>query len=126
MAESELGFENYFGAALFTCGIVWIWDYISSIFFPGQAAINLTILSASIYLEAGFIGAFGLTRKRLQNQVNIGLRAGISAFLLNLVFRTILFEINEALYGLIIYLIFLIVGGVLGGFFAKKITENKK
>jgi hypothetical protein len=126
MAESELGFESYFGAALFTCGIVWIWDYISSIFFPSQAALNLTLLSSFIYLEASFIGAYGLTRKRSQNQVNIGLRAGISAFILNLVFRTIVFEINEALFGLIIYLIFLIIGGILGGLFAKKITENKR
>jgi len=121
---SELGFESYFGAALFTCGIIWVWDYIASIFFPGQTALNLTLLSAFIYLEASFIGAYGLTRKRPQNQVNIGLRAGIAAFLVNLVFRLIVFDIGEALWGLIIYLIFLIIGGALGGLFAKKINSK--
>ena len=121
---SELGFESYFGAALFTCGIIWVWDYIASIFFPGQTALNLTLLSAFIYLEASFIGAYGLTRKRPQNQVNIGLREGIAAFLVNLVFRLIVFDIGEALWGLIIYLIFLIIGGALGGLFAKKINSK--
>jgi hypothetical protein len=123
---SEPGFEEYFGAALFTCGIVWLWDYIASIFFPGQAALNLTILSSFIFLEASFIGAYGLTRKKLQNQVKIGLKVGISAFVVNLIFRTIVFEINEALWGLVIYLVFLIIGGVLGGLFAKRLSENKK
>jgi hypothetical protein len=126
MTVSEPGFESYFGAALFTCGIIWVWEYLSSLFFPGQTALNLTLLSSFIYLEASFIGAYGLTRKKLQNQVNIGLRVGIAAFLVNLAFRLIVFEIAEALYGLIIYLIFLIIGGVLGGLFAKRITENKK
>ncbi|MDP2901418.1 MAG: hypothetical protein Q8O47_10695 [Candidatus Bathyarchaeota archaeon] len=126
MSASEPGFESYFGTALFTCGIIWLWDYISSIFFPGQTALNLTLLSSFIYLEASFIGAYGLTRKKLQNQVNIGLRAGIAAFLVNLVFRMIVFDITEALWGLIIYLVFLIIGGALGGLFAKRFTENKK
>jgi len=121
MTVSEPGFEGYFGAALFTCGIVWLWDYVASLFFPGQTALNLTLLSSFICIEAGFIGAYGLTRKRSQNQVNIGLRAGIAAFLVNLVFRLIVFDIAEALWGLIIYFIFLIIGGVLGGLFAKKI-----
>jgi len=121
---SELGFESYFRAALFTCGIIWVWDYIASIFFPGQTALNLTLLSAFIYLEASFIGAYGLTRKRSQNQVNIGLRVGIAAFLVNLVFRLIVFDIGEALWGLIIYLIFLIIGGALGGLFAKKLNSK--
>ena len=121
---SELGFESYFRAALFTCGIIWVWDYIASIFFPGQTALNLTLLSAFIYLEASFIGAYGLTRKRSQNQVNIGLRVGIAAFLVNLVFRMIVFDIGEALWGLIIYLIFLIIGGALGGLFSKKLNSK--
>ena len=126
MSTSEPGFERYFGAALFTCGIIWLWDYISSLFFPGQTALNLTILSAFIILEAGFIGAYGLTRKMQQNQVNIGLKAGVSAFLVNLVFRMIVFDISQALFGLIIYLIFLPMGGILGGLFAKKIALNKR
>jgi len=126
MTESELGFESYFGVALFTCGIIWLWDYLSSLFFPGQTALNLTLLSSFIYLEASFIGAYGLARKRLQNQVNIGLRVGIAAFLVNLVFRLIVFDLIEALWGVIIYLIFLIIGGALGGLFAKRVTENKK
>jgi hypothetical protein len=126
MSVSEPGFESYFGAALFTCGIIWVWDYISSLFFPGQAALNLTLLSSFIYLEASFIGSYGLTRKKLQNQVNIGLRAGIAAFLVNQVFRLIVFDLIEALWGVIIYLIFLIIGGALGGLFAKRVTENKK
>ena len=121
---SEHGFESYFRAALFTCGIIWVWDYIASIFFPGQTALNLTLLSAFIYLEASFIGAYGLTRKRSQNQVNIGLRVGIAAFLVNLVFRLIVFDIGEALWGLIIYLIFLIIGGALGGLFTKKLNSK--
>lgn len=124
MTESELGFESYFGVALFTCGIIWLWDYLSSLFFPGQTALNLTLLSSFIYLEASFIGAYGLARKRLQNQVNIGLRVGIAAFLVNLVFRMIVFEIAEALWGLIIYLIFLIIGGALGGLFTKKLNSK--
>ena len=124
MSGSEPGFEGYFRAALFTCGIIWLWDYLSSLFFPGQTALNLTLLSSFIYLEASFIGAYGLARKRLQNQVNIGLRVGIAAFLVNIVFRMIVFEIAEALWGLIIYLIFLIIGGALGGLFAKKIYRK--
>ena len=124
MTMSEPGFEGYFGAALFTCGIVWLWDYISSLFFPAQTSLNLTLLTSFVCLEASFIGAYGLTRKRSQNQVNIGLRVGIAAFLVNLVFRLIVFDIAEALWGLMIYFIFLIIGGILGGLFAKKILAK--
>ncbi len=68
----------------------------------------------------------GLLVRRPQNQVNIGLRAGIAAFLVNLVFRMIVFEIGEALWGLIIYLIFLIIGGVSRWVIRKKDCYNKK
>ncbi len=120
---SEPGFEEYFGAALIVCAILWIWDYISSIFFPGQAALNLTILSFFVWLEAGFIGAYGLTRK-MGNQIDKGLKVGVAAFLVNMAFRLIVFDFNQALHGWIIYLVSLLIGGTLGGLFAKKISER--
>ena len=118
---SEPGFEEYFGAALVVCGILWIWDYISSIFFPGQTSLNLTILSFFVWLEAGFIGAYGLTRKMV-NQIDRGLKVGVAAFLVNQAFRLIVFEIDQALYGWIIYLISLLIGGTIGGLFAKRMS----
>ncbi len=125
MGEREPGFDGYFGAALLTCGIVWVWDYIASIFFPTQAALNLTLLSSIFYLEAGFIGAYALTRKLSKNQAIIGVKAGVAAFLVNAVFRMIVFDISEALWGVIIYMIFLIIGGALGGTFSQKMSKNK-
>jgi len=113
-------FESYFGAALFACGIAWFWDYVASIYFPGQAALNLTLLSALVYLEAAFLGAFGLARRILGKHIHVGIRVGLGAWMTNMVFRLIVFELAEALWGAVIYLAGFMVGGFLGGFFAKK------
>jgi hypothetical protein len=99
---TELKFEKYFGAVLIACGITWIWDFISSIYFAGQIALNLTIISSLVYLEASFIGAFLLVRKLPKNHIIIGLRVGIGAFLVNIAFRLILFELAEALGGVVV------------------------
>jgi len=123
--STEPKFESYFGAALVACGIAWIWDFVSSIYFAGQIALNLTIISSLVYLEAGFLGAFVLARKLPENHMIIGLRAGFGAFLVNLTFRLILFELAEALGGVIIYLISFTIGGMLGGLLAKKIHVGK-
>ncbi len=113
------GFESYFGAALFTCGIAWFWDYVSSLYFPGQAALNLTLLSALVYLEAALLGAFGLTRKMLTKHIHVGIRVGFGAWMTNMVFRLIVFELAEALWGVAIYLASFVVGGFLGGLLAR-------
>ena len=126
MIEStEPKLKGYFGAALIACGIAWIWDFVSSLYFAGQIALNLTIISSLVYLEAGFLGAFVLARKLPENHMIIGLRAGFGAFLVNLAFRLILFELAEALWGVIIYLISFTIGGMLGGLLAKKIHVGK-
>jgi hypothetical protein len=124
-ADSSPGFERYFGSALVTCGISWLWDYISSLYFPGQTALNFTILSAFVYMEAALLGAFGLTRRMPSKQMHVGLRAGLGAFLLNTVFRLIVFEFVEALWGVIIYLASFIVGGVTGGILAKTLHRSE-
>ena len=125
MRSTEPKFESYFGAALVACGVAWIWDVISSIYFAGQVALNLTIISSLVYLEAGFLGAFLLARKLTKNHMLIGLRAGFSAFLMNLAFRLILFELTEALWGVIVYLISFTIGGLLAGLLAKKLHVSK-
>jgi len=112
-------FESYFGAALFTCGIAWFWDYIAALYFPGRTALNLTLLSALVYLEAALLGAFGLTRRMLAKHIHVGIRVGFGAWMTNMVFRLIIFELAEALWGVAIYLMSFMVGGFLGGFFAK-------
>jgi len=126
MKSVELKYESYFGAMLVVCGITWIWDFISSIYFAGQIALSLTIISFLVYLEAGFLGAFVLARKLPRNHILIGLRIGFGAFLMNLAFRLILFELVEALWGIIIYLISFTIGGMLGGLLASKIHVGKK
>jgi hypothetical protein len=118
--------ESYFGAALVVCGIAWIWDFVASIYFAGQIALNLTIISSLVYLEAGFLVAFVLTRTLPKNHMLIGLRAGFYAFLVNLAFRLILFELTEALWGIVIYLISFTIGGMLGGLLAMKFHIGKK
>jgi len=122
--EPAPGFETYFGAALFTCGIVWFWDYVSSVYFPGQAALNLTFLSAAVYLEAAFLGAFGLTRRMLTRHIHVGIRVGFGAWMTNMVFRLIVFELGEALWGVAIYLASLTAGGFLGGFLARALHKG--
>jgi putative membrane protein (TIGR04086 family) len=126
MGTAEPRMEGYVGAALVICGIAWIWDFVASIYFAGQMALNLTIISSLVYLEASFIGAFVLTRKLPKNQMLIGLRAGLYAFLINLAFRMILFELWEALWGVVIYFISFTIGGMLGGIFAKKIQVGNR
>ncbi len=118
--------EGYVGAALVICGITWTWDFVASIYFAGQMALNLTIISSLVYLEAGFIGAFMLTRRLPKNHMNVGLRIGLYAFLVNLAFRMILFELWEALWGVVIYFISFTIGGMLGGIFAKKIQVGNR
>lgn len=117
-------FESYFGAALFTCGIVWFWDYVSSLFFPGQAALNLTLISALVYVEAAFLGAFGLTRRRLTKHVHVGVRIGFGVWMTNMVFRLIIFKLAEALWGVAIYLTGFMLGGFLGGAFARMLHRT--
>jgi hypothetical protein len=43
----------------------------------------------------------------------------------NMAFRLILFELTEALWGVIVYLISFTIGGMLGGLLAKKIHVGK-
>jgi putative membrane protein (TIGR04086 family) len=126
MRSAEPKMERYFGAALVVCGIAWIWDFVASIYFAGLIALNLTIISSLVYLEAGFLGAFVLTRTLPKNHMLIGLRAGFYAFLVNLAFRLILFELTEALWGIVIYLISFTIGGMLGGLLAMKFHVGKK
>jgi len=117
-------FERYFGAALLTCGIVWLWDFIASLFFPGQAALNLTLLSAMVYTQAAFLGALGLTRRMFENHVHVGIRVGLIALAVNMIFRLIVFDLGEAMWGLVVYLASFIAGGFLGGLFAKIINKS--
>jgi len=119
--ESLPSFGSYFGAALFTCGITWFWDYVASIYFPGQTALNLTLLSALVYLEAAFLGAFGLARKMQVKHIHVGMSVGFGAWMTNMVFRLIVFGLPEALLGVIIYLVSFVVGGILGGLFARRL-----
>ena len=114
-SESRPRFESYFGAAMFTCGITWFWDYVASLYFPGQTALNLTLLSATVYLEAALIGAFGLTRRISTKHIHVGIRVGLGAWMANALFRLVLFELGEALWGVVVYLLSFIGGGVLGG-----------
>jgi hypothetical protein len=108
-------FESYFGAAMLVCGITWFWDYASSLYFPGQGALNLTLLSAAVYLEAAMIGAFTLTRRILSKHFHVGMRVGLGAWMANTVLRLILFELGEALGGVVIYFGSFMIGGFLGG-----------
>jgi hypothetical protein len=119
--EQLPGFDQYFGAALLACGITWLWDYVASLYFPGQTALNFTLLSALVYLEAAFLAAFGLTRKVPVKHIPIGLRVGFGAWIANTVFRLILFELGEALWGVVLYLATFVLGGFLGGFLGKKL-----
>jgi len=114
-SESSPTFESYFGAALVTCGITWFWDYASSLYFPGQTALNLTLLSATVYLEAAMIGAFGLTRRISTRHIDVGVRVGLGAWIGNALFRLVLFELGEALWGVVVYLLSFLGGGVVGG-----------
>jgi hypothetical protein len=121
MREQVPVFEKYLGAAAFACGIAWFWDYVASLYFPGQVALNLTLLSVVVYLEAAFLGAFGLTRRMLTRHVHVGVRVGLGAWLTNMVFRLIVFELVEALWGLPVYFGGFVTGGLLGGLFAGKL-----
>jgi len=111
--------EKYVGAAAFACGIVWFWDFLASLYFPGETALNLTLLSALVYLEAAFLSAFGLTRKMRTRQIHVGIRVGLGTWMTNMVFRLIVFELNEALWGMVIYFSGFMIGGFLGGLFAR-------
>ena len=126
MAGEDLPrFESYLGAAALACGVTWLWDYFASLYFPGQTALNFTLLSALIYLEAAFLGAFGLTRRRLTKHLHVGVRAGIGAWMTNMVFRLIVFDLSEALWGVLVYLTSFLVGGCLGGLFASMIHRGE-
>jgi len=124
-AEALPSFENYLGAAALACGITWIWDYFASFYFPGQAALNLTLLSFVVYLEGAFFGAFGLTRRRLTKHLHVGIRVGIGAWMTNMVFRLIVFSFSEALWGVLVYLASFLLGGSLGGLLAYVIHRGE-
>ena len=117
--KPSVGFESYLGAAAFACGFVWFWDYFTSLYFPGQVALNLTLLSGLVYLEAAFLSAFGLTRRMYAKQIHVGIRVGLGTWMTNLVFRLIVFELDEALWGIAVYLVSFMLGGLLGGLFSK-------
>lgn len=123
--DISLSFEKYFSVALVVCGISWFWDYVSSLFFPGQTALNLTIISALVYMEAALIGAYGFTRRIPFKQISVGIKVGLGAFMVNTVFRLIVFEIVEALWGLIIYFTSFVVGGLIGGLIGKKLHSTE-
>ncbi len=119
------GFEKYFSAAMLACGITWFWDFIASLYFPGQIALNLTLVSAVVYLEAAFLAAFGFTRRMARDQIPMGLRVGVAAWITNTLFRLLIFDLSEALLGVVVYLVSFLIGGVGGGLFAGVLHRNK-
>lgn len=121
--KTSLSFESYLGAAAFACGITWFWDFFVSFYFPGQTALNLTLLSTLVYLEAAFLGAFGLTRRMWAKQIHVGIRVGLGTWVANMVFRLIMFGLDEALWGVVVYLVGFMIGGFLGGLFAKALHK---
>ncbi len=116
-------FENYVGAAAFACGITWFWDYVASVYFPGQVALNLTLLSSLVYVEAAFLSSFGLTRRFQEKQVPVGIRVGLGTWMTNMFFRLVVFELNEALWGVVVYFLSFMVGGFLGGLFRENDSQ---
>lgn len=115
-----MNLERHLGAILLASGIVWLWDYVSSLYFPGRTSLNLTILSFLVYMEASFIGAVSLTRRTKMKHIPVGMRIGLGTFLLNITLRLLLFELDEALWGVVVYFMSLTTGGLLGGVFAKR------
>lgn len=117
-------FEHYVGAAAFACGITWFWDFFTSLYFPGQVALNLTLLSALVYVEAAFLAAFGLTRRFREKQIPVGIRVGLGTWMANMFFRLIVFDLNEAFWGVVVYLISFMIGGLLGGLFSRVLDKS--
>lgn len=123
-SDQPLKVGGFLGAVLLACGLTWLWDFISSLYFPGIAAWNLTIVSLFFYAESSLIGAYSLTRHIIEGHIRAGVRVGLAVWALNLAFRLILFNLAEALWGLIIYFVGFLLGGVLGGFLGKRLGQT--
>jgi len=65
-----------------------------------------------------------LTRRMLARHIHVGIRVGFGAWMTNMVFRLIVFELAEALWGVAIYLTSFVAGGFLGGLFAKRLHRT--
>ena len=118
-------FEQYLGASFLVCGITWVWGFLTSEYFPGHASLSLNLVSLVVYIEAASIGAFGLARGAFKGSVRIGMRVGIGAWIVNMTFRFIVFNLASALDGLILFLIGFMIGGTLGGFLGSFIRKSE-
>ena len=111
------------------CGIAWVWGFMTSEFFPEHASLSLNLVSFTVYLEAATIGAFGLARRTFKGPMKIGLRVGLrvgfEAWVINMVFRFIIFDLANALDGVILFLISFMLGGVLGGLLGGLVRKPK-
>lgn len=115
---------GFLGAVLLACGLTWLWDFIASLYFPGSSAWNLTLVSLLFYAESSLIGAYSLARNLIEGHLRIGIRLGLAVWALNLAFRLILFELGEALWGLLIYFSGFLLGGILGGFLGERLHKQ--
>lgn len=102
---------------------LWLFAYVAkSLWSERTPALELEMLSMLIVALGGIIAGYMVVRRVESNHLRIGLKTGVSAFVVNLVFSSIVLEGTSILYGIWILLLFCCTA--VAGSYLRKITTG--
>jgi hypothetical protein len=128
-AERKPKLEDYFAGAALANSLVWLTLGITTL--SATSPQDLALLSPFLYALGATISGYLVSRKATQNQLKVGLKTGLGAFIFHVYVFVGLFELflgTRVLFlgdHLLIFAI-LVVGAALGSLLCKQFSSTNK
>jgi len=107
MPDKGPGFEEYLAGGFLGNAPILFFTYAVKCLLPEEApSLALEVTSVFMVAFGGIISGYLVVRRIDHDHLRIGLKTGLSSFLVNFTFSSIIFEGTTILYGLCILLIF--------------------
>jgi len=107
LEKKSPGFDEYLAGGFLANAPILFFTYAVKALLPeGVPSLELEVASVLAVAIGGVIAGYLVVRRGDRNRIRTGLKTGLSAFLVNFTFSSILFEGTTILYGLWILSIF--------------------
>lgn len=109
MEKKGASFDEYLAGGFLANAPILFFTYVAkSLWSEEMPSLGLEIASVAAVVLGGFMAGYLVVRRVNRDQLRIGLKTGLSAFLVNFTFSSIIFEGTTILYGLWILTVFCI------------------
>lgn len=126
MPHRSLSFEEYLAGGFLGNAPIFFFTYAVKCLFPdGEPTPALELVSTLTVVFGGIVSGYLVVRRIDCDHLRIGLKTGLSSFLVNLTFSSVIFEGTTIVYGLYILLLFC-VGGVTGAWLRWATMRRRK